>query len=422
MRAARGAGSPFEPLRLLEIDLSEPELQCTVLSAYPPARYRRARVLVRHSGRPLGAVDVDLDPGGTVPPALPERLRDMFGPAIERMRAPRTGPERAVPVSVVIASRERAASLATTLDTVFALDYPAFEVIVVDNAPATDATRALVEERMRDKPNLRYVVEPVPGLAVAHNRGLEVVEGEIAAFTDDDVHVDRRWLRELVTAFEFADDVGCVTGLILPAELETPAQVWLEDRIGINKGYEPRLFDLGRHRPDDPLFPYTAGSFGSGANMAFRTATLRALGGFDPATGTGTRARGGDDLAAFHAVVAAGHTLVYQPAAMVRHAYRRDAESLQRLMFDYGAGLGAFLTKVVIDRPGLLVDVVRRVPQGVVHLRRRSGHAAPVNGHAPAPALGARERLGMLAGPGGYLIERRRRRALYAAPQPERHA
>ena len=58
--------------------------------------------------------------------------------------------------------------------------------------------------------------------------------------------------------------------------------------------------------------------------MAFATDVLRDLGGFDPALGTGTAASGGDDLAAFFEVLAAGHALVYEPSAVVFHAHRRE--------------------------------------------------------------------------------------------------
>jgi hypothetical protein len=169
---------------------------------------------------------------------------------------------------------------------------------------------------------------------------------------------------------------------------------------------------MGAHRPPGKLFPYAAGTFGSGANMAFRTRTLRALGGFDPATGTGSRARGGDDLAGFFAVLSAGHTLAYQPAAIVRHAHRRDAESLRALMFDYGAGLGAFLTKIMVDRPDLVFDIAWRVPFGAAHALRSRPSGRDATGLSKG--LAARERLGMLAGMVGYLTERRARRQFYA--------
>ena len=81
---------------------------------------------------------------------------------------------------------------------------------------------------------------------------------------------------------------------------------------------------IPRNRAGEPLYPYTAGVFGSGANMAFRADALRAMGGFDTSLGAGSAALGGDDLAAFFDVIEAGHTLVYEPTAFVRHRHRAD--------------------------------------------------------------------------------------------------
>ena len=438
--AANNGSMPagFEPVRLLELELAD--LRLRRLGPAGDARSRRsARVLVRLHATPLGTLQIDRPDSEIAPEAVAARARRELGAAIDaHLRDDRLAPAspgslaparsaqpprcvrerqefsaRAPFASIVIGTRERPECLAATLDTVLALEYPRFEVIVVDNANTSDRTRALLELRYSGAPEVRYVREPLPGLAVAHNRGLDEARGEIVAFTDDDVLVDPLWLLELARGFELASEVACVTGLILPTELETPAQRWLEDWIRHNKGYTRKLFDLGSNRPNDKLFPYAAGTFGSGANMAFRTDALRALGGFDPATGTGSRARGGDDLAGFFSVLAAGHTLAYQPAAIIRHAYRRDADGLRALMFDYGAGLGAFLTKIVVDRPGLLADIAWRIPYGAAHALRlrpsgRDGNPEGIEAH-----LAARERLGMLAGPMGYLIERRRRRALY---------
>ena len=432
------AAARFEPVRLLDIELAKP-LSDVSGQGDNGRRYRCARALVRLHGLPLGVVDLDLRASGVSAAAAAERIwRALDRPiaahlAADGLRAesaegfplPATATaacerERqafhanAPSATVVIATRERPHSLAATLDSVLALEYQHFQVVVVDSAPVTGATCEVVAMRAGHLPDLRYIREPLPGLAVAHNRGLHAAHGEIVALVDDDVLVDRRWLLELARGFQVADGVACVTGLILPAELETPAQVWLEKYVRINKGYEPKLFDIHANRPVGKLFPYAAGAFGSGANMAFRTDVLRSAGGFDPATGAGTRARGGDDLAAFFGIIAAGYTLAYRPAALVRHRHRREVEALRRQMYDYGAGLGAYLTKLVVDRPSRLLDIAWRAPSGAAHaFEARSGEREWESGLSRD--LARLERRGMLAGPAGYLIERSRRRSLHTS-------
>jgi glycosyltransferase involved in cell wall biosynthesis len=312
---------------------------------------------------------------------------------------------RAPCASVVVATRDRTASLSRCLDSLLDLDYRDYELVVVDNAPATRTTERLIAARYARA--VRYVREDEPGLANAHNRGIAAAGGEIVAFVDDDVVVDAGWLLELATAFEWATDIACVTGMILAAELETPAQVWSEARWGLGKGFAPRVFRISDRRRLGSLFPYAAGRFGSGANMAFRREVLQELGNFDPALGTGTPSRGGDDLAAFFDVVAAGYALAYAPRAIVRHWHRRDYPSLRRQAYGYGAGLTAYLTKTMIDDPRRLGGVAARAPAGLVHLlSARSSKNATTPADYPGE-LRAWELLGMLAGPAGYLRGRR---------------
>jgi Glycosyl transferase family 2 len=261
----------FEPVRLLELELADFRRRSF-------GRVEDARLPIRPGARsphgtPLGVLDTDGHGSETAPEALAERARRKFGAAIDAhvmddclahtspgseapagsLGVPRCVRERlgfsarAPFASIVIATRERPDGLAATLDTVLALEYPRFEIIVVDNANTTDRTRSLLELHYADVPNLSYVREPLPGLAVVHNRGLTMARGEIVAFTDDDVVVDSLWLVELARAFEFADDVACVTGLILPMELETPAQFWLENSIRYNKGYAGGASTSGLH-------------------------------------------------------------------------------------------------------------------------------------------------------------------------------
>ncbi|MFJ5039671.1 glycosyltransferase [Streptomyces parvulus] len=388
----------------------------------PPVAAGAVFVLVRRAGVPVGTLL------GQVPEGA-DPARVLAGLARELPRGAPPEPLPAPPAaSVVVATRERADQLARALDSLLAQDHPDFEIVVVDNAPVTGETRELVGRKYAER--VRYVCEPVPGLAVAHNRGLMAVRGEVVAFTDDDVVADPRWLTELTAPFAADPRLGCATGLILPARLRTPAQVLLESHGGFAKGFVPRTYDPEHPPADEPLFPFTAGRFGSGANMAFRTAVLRAAGGFDPATGAGTPARGGDDLYGFVRVLSEGRRLRYTPRALVWHHHRETWRDLETQAYGYGAGLTAYLTAILVNRPALLPAFLARVPGGLAHARgltavRATGDgadpgaraAAAPGGHDtrthPWPRRLARlQRRGMLYGPVGYL---RARRALRAA-------
>ncbi|KAF0960132.1 hypothetical protein MLGJGCBP_06796 [Rhodococcus sp. T7] len=320
-------------------------------------------------------------------------------------------------ITVVIATRDRPKSLYTCLVALLRVQYPQFEIVVVDNDPSTEETSTLVANM--DNSKVRYVRENRRGLSSAHNCGLEAARGEIVAFVDDDVVVDRHWLTAIAEGFAAAGDVGCVTGLILPAQLETPAQLLLEQHGGFDKGFKMRIFDTDLNRPSDPLFPFNAGKFGSGANMAFDSAVLRRLGGFDPAIGVGTFARGGDDLAGFFRVVVARHQLVYQPSAAVWHRHHRDMVALRNQAYGYGVGLGAFLTSALIHEPRMLGALIRRLPHGITYTFRASSERNRGRYDGLPDELAGLEKRGVLIGPAAYAISRWRSGRGYAGACPD---
>lgn len=307
-------------------------------------------------------------------------------------------------ISVVVATCGRPHDLRECIHSLLEQTSPASRIVVVDDAPGGDETPAVVSSF--DDPALEYVAGAREGLAAAHNRGLRHVQTPLVAFTDDDVIADPGWLEHLCSAFATSTTVGCVTGRIVPRELETPAQKLLEAYAGFDKGSARRTFDLYDHRPSDPLFPFTAGTLGSGANMAFRRSSLLAGGDFDPALGTGTRARGGDDLSAFLEVILRGERLVYEPAAVVRHRHPREMDALERQVFGYGVGLTAYLARSLAHDPHLITAAARRLPAGIGHaLRQDSAKNSRLPVDYPA-RLKRLERLGMLLGPFAYLRSR----------------
>ncbi|MFD7765438.1 glycosyltransferase [Streptomyces sp. NPDC059787] len=397
-------------VQVAEIDLDGDEAAPRPGPGSPPVTHGEVFLLVRRAGRPVGTLLTRVPEGADPRAVLTEAASAV---AAEDVEVTECGePPYA---SVVVATRERAGQLARALDSLLAQEHPRFEVVVVDNAPVTDETRELVERKYGER--VRYVCEPVPGLAVAHNRGLAVARGEVIAFTDDDVVADPRWLTELTAPFAADPRLGCATGLILPARLRTPAQVLLESHGGFAKGFTPTTYDPGDPPRDEPLFPFTAGRFGSGANMAFRTEVLRAVGGFDPATGAGTPARGGDDLYGFVRVLVQGHRLRYTPYALVWHHHRETWADLETQAYGYGAGLTAYLTAILVDRPALLPAFLARLPRGLAHaralteVRDTDGGGAPgahdTRTHPWPRRLSRLQRRGMLYGPLGYLRARR---------------
>lgn len=424
----------FRPIQILDVELARPLAAIAAGVDTQGRRYEKALALIRVHGRPVATVAFDLPAAGLSAAALGEVIRKGLDPALlaqmsgksslyvpgEATTAAGELPPpadiaardaflaRAPFASVVIATRNRPDNLARCLASVAAQIYPAFEVIVVDNAPSDDATERFFAEHYAEQPTMRYVREERPGLASAHNRGVREMraDSQFVAFTDDDVEADPYWLCELMRGFEAAANVGCVTGMIFPAELETWPQLLIEEFGGFNKGFQRHIYDLQDHRPDDQLFPFTPGRFGSGANMAFERSALRRIGGFDPAIGTGTRAMGGDDLAAFFRTITEGYALVYEPAAIVRHSHYREFSALQRQIYGYGVGLTAFLAKALQDQPHLALDLASKLPRGVWYALSASSGKNRKKGADYPEELTRLERKGMLYGPVAYARSR----------------
>ncbi|MBA3272612.1 MAG: glycosyltransferase, partial [Chthoniobacterales bacterium] len=244
----------------------------------------------------------------------------------------------APPISILVCTREHPDVLDRQLQSLAKLDYPAFEVVVIDNAPKSDRTRRVAENYASFA---RYVLEPRAGLDYARNTGWQNARHEIVSYTDDDAVVDSQWLRAI--GKNFADpQVGCVTGLTCPYELESPAQEYFERYGGMQRGFVRRFYRPGTW---SNYFPLGSGRFGAGVNMSLRKSTIKALGGFDNALDVGSIARGGGDLDIMARALQHGWGLVYEPEALVWHQHRSTMNALRKQMFDYGFGFCAYVAK-----------------------------------------------------------------------------
>ncbi len=200
-------------------------------------------------------------------------------------------------VSVVVCSYNGAATIRDCCQGLLALDYPEYEVIVVDDGSA-DGTAAIASEY-----GFRVFSTENRGLSSARNTGWQVATGEIVAYIDDDASPDPHWLKYLATAFR-QGGYAAVGGPNIPPLDSCPTAACVAHATG-----NPRHVLLSDREAEH--IP--------GCNSAFRRDALEAVGGFDPQFRVA-----GDDVDICWRIRERGWRLGFSPAAMVWHR-RRDS-------------------------------------------------------------------------------------------------
>ncbi len=413
---------------VLDVELSRP--LPTIAAMQPDGRrVLQAWLLVRLFDEALGGFLVDVPETGLTPAALAAAIEAEIGdvlrprlggpvpvdgitPATEpaflakRRQVLATAPH----ITVVVCTREHPEELRKCLDSLLAQQYPGFRILVVDNAPVTDRTAEVVRAAAARGP-VEYLKEPKAGLSFARNTAVKAAPGQILAWLDDDEVADPHWLAEVARALHDHPEADVVSGVIVPAELETRAQVWFEQFGGHSKGrgFKPDVFSPATAHRQSPLYPLPP--FGTGANMTFRPGVIERIGLFDTALGAGTPAMGSEDTLAFTQVLLNGGTIVYQPTAVTRHFHRRDLEGLHKQMVGYGTGLVAAYTSLLLARPGVIFALLKLAPGALRDLTGKDSlRVSTLRDDFPRELLSANRR-GMLAGPRAYLKSRREARA-----------
>lgn len=200
--------------------------------------------------------------------------------------------------------------------------------------------------------------------------------------------------------------MAAVSGAVVPAELDTREQLWFELFGGHSKGrgFTNDCFSLATKDRQHYLYPLPP--FGVGANMAFRTDMLRAIGGFDEALGAGTPTHGGEDTRIFADILRTGGNIAFWPTAISRHFHRRDYAGLRKQMRGYGCGLTAHYTAIVIAQPTTLIELVRLIPRAIHDIYSPDSlRVATLPDDFPRQLL-AENRRWMIRGPWSYLRSR----------------
>ncbi len=232
------------------------------------------------------------------------RLRSLWG------RAPQVDPPDLPRASVVVCSYNGAATLDECLRSLMGLNYPDYEVILVDDG-STDATPAIAARY----PQVVYHRQANRGLSAARNVGAALADGEVVAYTDSDCVADEDWLYYLVGAMQDRG-IDAIGGPNVPP----PTDGWVAQCVAVSPGGPSHVMLDDRRAEHVP-----------GCNMAFRRAVLLGLGGFDPQF-----RQAGDDVDVCWRWLDSGRDIGYAPAALVWHHRRSTVAAYLKQQEGYG--------------------------------------------------------------------------------------
>jgi GT2 family glycosyltransferase len=210
---------------------------------------------------------------------------------------------------VIVCSYNGARTLAECCAGLRALDYPNYEVIVVDDG-STDTTASIARQY-----GYRVISTENRGLSSARNTGLAAASGEIVAYLDDDAYPDPHWLTYLAIAFQTTAHAGLGGPNIAP-----PGDGVIADCVANAPGGPVHVLVGDQEAEHIP-----------GCNMAFRKAQLQAIGGFDPQFRVA-----GDDVDVCWRIQQQGWTIGFCPAAMVWHHRRNSVRAFWKQQRGYG--------------------------------------------------------------------------------------
>jgi GT2 family glycosyltransferase len=218
-------------------------------------------------------------------------------------------PDDAPRISVVCCSYNGEPTIRDTLEGLARLDYPDYEVIVVDDG-STDATAAIAQSY-----GAKVVSTPNQGLSAARNVGLEAASGEIVAYIDDDAYPEPDWLTLLVTGFRQGGYCGVGGPNLLPPEDGATAEC-----VANAPGGPCHVLLTDREAEHIP-----------GCNMAFQKSWLERVGGCDPQFRSA-----GDDVDLCWRLQEAGGRLGFHPSAVVWHHRRGSLRRYWKQQVGYG--------------------------------------------------------------------------------------
>ncbi len=235
-------------------------------------------------------------------------LRERLG--LENSILPRRALAKTPSVSVIVCSYNGGKTLAACLDSLGRLNYPDYEVILVDDG-STDDTAYIAAQFSQ----VRYIHQTNHGLSHARNTGAAAAKGEVLVYTDSDCMADVDWLYYMIGTLTSGDYAGVGGPNITP-----PAQNWIQACVAAAPG-----------GPSHVLLTDTVAEHIPGCNMAFYKWAFDNVGGFDP-----EYRKAGDDVDFCWRLQQAGHVIAFSPTAVVWHHRRFTLRAFFKQQDGYG--------------------------------------------------------------------------------------
>jgi O-antigen biosynthesis protein len=213
-------------------------------------------------------------------------------------------------VSVIVCSFNGAKTLDACLASLRTLNYPDYEVVLVDDG-STDDTRAIAARH----PWIRAIHQENMGLSAARNVGAAEATGDVLAYTDSDCMADPDWLYHLVGTMLSGDYAGVGGPNISP-----PAENWIQACVAAAPG-----------GPSHVLLTDVVAEHIPGCNMAFHRWAFDLVGGFDA-----QYRKAGDDVDFCWRLQQAGGVIAFSPSAIVWHHRRFTLRAFRKQQEGYG--------------------------------------------------------------------------------------
>ncbi len=273
-------------------------------------------------------------------------------------------------VSVVVASYNGGKTLPACLSSLEQLNYPNYEVILVDDGSTDDTAQIATNYRMEfddrrptastqlstlnpqpsaaTRPRMRIIRQTNFGLSVARNTGIAAATGEIVAFTDSDCRADEDWLHYLGGDLLRSDFTGIGGHNFLP-----PEDGWIPAAVMASPGGPAHVMlsdRLAEHIP--------------GCNMAFYKWALDEISGFDA-----IYRKAGDDVDVCWRLQQRGYKIGFSPAGFVWHYRRATVQAYLKQQRGYGEAEALLVRK----HPEYFNDIGSSIWRGRIYTAAKIG-------------------------------------------------